>query len=278
MGLVIKSPKKAAGEYAKHSVSIYRRCSNQCRYCFLDKGIGKGTLGSGKPELRTCFYNVDDAVQKFERELVRNREQLIADGGIFFCFITDPCLPDTIEATKRCAVIAMNEGVPVTILTKMADWVYEQEYVESILDTGKETGLLCVGFSLTGRDDMEPNASSNIDRQAAMHLIHDMGIKTFASIEPIIQFNKSLAMIRETLGYCDLYKIGLMSKCGKGYYEVDDCIKFIENVNKLIWNDQNCAKVYWKESIRKFTDYYLSLGLQPICVGSDYNIFESDYL
>lgn len=46
MGLVIKSPKKAAAEYAKHSVSIYRHCPNQCAYCYLDKGISKGTLGS----------------------------------------------------------------------------------------------------------------------------------------------------------------------------------------------------------------------------------------
>ena len=274
MGLVIKSPKKAAAEYAKHSVSIYRHCPNMCRYCYLDKGISKGTLGSGTPELRTCFYNEDDAVQKFNRELVKNREQLIKDGGVFFCFITDPCLPDTINATMRCAQIAMRESVPVTILTKMTDWVYESLYQNNILEQGRRTGMLCVGFTLTGRDDQEPYASPNIERIKAMRIIHDVWkVKTFASIEPIIQFNKSLAMIRETLGFCDLYRIGLMSKCGKGYYEVDDAIKFIENVNNLLMNDMNCAKVYYKESIRKFTDYYLSLGLQPISVGSDFNIF-----
>lgn len=274
MGLVIKSPKKAAAEYAKHSVSIYRHCPNQCAYCYLDKGISKGTLGSGTPELRTCFYNEDDAVQKFNRELLKNREQLIKDGGVFFCFITDPCLPDTINATMRCAQIAMREAVPVTILTKMTDWVYESLYQNNILEQGRRTGLLCVGFTLTGRDDQEPFASPNIERINAMRIIHDKWkVKTFASIEPIIQFNKSLAMIRETIGFCDLYKIGLMSKCGKGYYEVDDAIKFIVNVNCLLMNDMNCAKVYYKESIRKFTDYDLSLGLQPISVGSDYNIF-----
>lgn len=245
-----------------------------CRYCYLDKGISKGTLGSGTPELRTCFYNEDDAVQKFNRELVKNREQLIKDGGVFFCFITDPCLPDTINATMRCAQIAMREAVPVTILTKMTDWVYESLYQNNILEQGRRTGMLCVGFTLTGRDDQEPYASPNIERIKAMRIIHDVWkVKTFASIEPIIQFNKSLAMIRETLGFCDLYRIGLMSKCGKGYYEVDDAIKFIENVNNLLMNDMNCAKVYYKESIRKFTDYYLSLGLQPISVGSDFNIF-----
>lgn len=278
MGVVLKNPKGAALEYAKHSVSIYRKCPNACRYCYLNRGVGSKTLGTGNPVLRSCFKNEEQAIETFKKEVLKERETLIKDGGVFFCFTTDPCLPQTIDVTKECAIFAMNEGVPVTILTKMVDWAYKYEYIESILKLGKKTGLLCVGFTLTGRDDMEPFADNNQDRIYAMQDIHDMGIKTFASIEPIIQFNKSLAMIRETLGYCDLYKIGLMSKCGKGYYEVADCIQFIENVNKLIWNDENCAKVYWKESIRKFTDNYLSLGLQPICVGSDYNIFESDYL
>ena len=274
MGTVLKLPKGAAMEYAKHSVSIYRRCSNQCLYCYLDKGQGCTTLGHGKPELRTCFKDEEAAISKFNKELLKDWEQLIKDGGVFFCFITDPCLPETINATMRCSQIAMREGVPVTILTKMTDWVYDTMYQNNILEHGRRTGLLCVGFTLTGRDDQEPFASPNIERIKAMKIIHDeWHIKTFASIEPIIQFNKSLAMIRETLGFCDLYKIGLMSKCGKGYYEVDDAIKFIENVNKLLMNDDNCAKVYWKESIRKLTDNYLSLGLQPISVSSDYNIF-----
>lgn len=273
MGLVLRNPEGKALEYAKHAVSIYRRCSNQCEYCYLDKGQGSTTLGHGTPELRTCFYNEDDAIKKFKKELLKNREQLIKDGGIFFCFTTDPCLRETINVTRECAKEAMLEGVPVTILTKMAWWIYEKEYRKEILEVGKQTGLLCVGFSLTGRDDKEPYADNNHERVLAMKEIHFMGIKTFASIEPILQFNKSLAMIRETLGSCDLYKIGLLSKCGKDYYEHDDALKFVNNVNNLLMDDMNCAKVYYKESIRKFLDYDLILGLQPICVGADFNIF-----
>lgn len=273
MGLVLRNPEGKTLEYAKHAVSIYRRCSNQCEYCYLDKGQGSTTLGHGTPELRTCFYNEDDAIKKFKKELLKNREQLIKDGGIFFCFTTDPCLRETINVTRECAKEAMLEGVPVTILTKMAWWIYEKEYRKEILEVGKQTGLLCVGFTLTGRDDKEPYADNNHERVLAMKEIHFMGIKTFASIEPILQFNKSLAMIRETLGSCDLYKIGLLSKCGKDYYEHDDALKFVNNVNNLLMDDMNCAKVYYKESIRKFLDYDLILGLQPICVGADFNIF-----
>lgn len=268
MGIVIKSPKGAANEYAKHSVSIYRHCPNQCQYCYLDKGIGKATLGSGKPELRTCFKDEDDAVAKFQREVLKNREQLIKDGGVFFCFITDPCLPDTINATKRCAIIAMNEGVPVTILTKMVDWVFKKEY-QPILQLGKETGNLCIGFTLTGRDDMEPGADNNLDRIKTMKIVHDeWHVKTFASIEPIIQFNKSMAMIRETLGFCDLYKIGLMSKCGKDYYNDDDLQKFVAGLATIY--DLYGAKMYIKESIRKRMDNPI---ISAISVSSDYNIF-----
>ena len=269
MGTVLKLPKGAAMEYAKHSVSIYRRCSNQCMYCYLDKGQGCTTLGHGKPELRTCFKDEEAAISKFNKELLKDREQLIKDGGVFFCFITDPCLPETINATMRCAQIAMREGVPVTILTKMTDWVYDTMYQNNILEHGRRTGLLCVGFTLTGRDDQEPFASPNIERINAMKIIHDeWHIKTFASIEPIIQFNKSMAMIKETLAFCDLYKIGLMSKCGKDYYKEDDLQKFVAGLATIY--DQNGTKMYIKESIRKRMDNPI---IGAISVSSDYNIF-----
>ncbi len=268
-GIVIKTPKGAAGEYAKHSVSIYRRCKNQCEYCYLDKGIGCKTLGHGTPELRSCFKDEADAINKFKRELIDNREQLIKDGGVFFCFTTDPCLPETINVTNQCAKIAILEGVPVTILTKMAWWIYEKEYRKSILEFGKQTGLLCVGFTLTGRDDKEPFADSNRERVIALKDLHFMGIKTFASIEPIIQFNKSMSMIRETLGFCDLYKIGLLSKVKKDYYDDEDLAKFVAKLATLY--DEEGIKMYIKESIRRRMNNHPIIS--TISVSSDFNIF-----
>lgn len=270
---VIKSPRGAAAEYAKHSFSAYKRCTNGCTYCYLNRGVLSKELGTGTPELRSCFKSEDDVIRKFERELKAMKEQLIADGGIFFSFITDPCLPETINLTRRCAILAMENDVPVTILTKMAYWPLAQSSKE-MLALGAERNLLCVGFTLTGHDEMEPNADPTYARADGMRYLHEHGIKTFASIEPVIDFNSSLSMIEKTIDFCDLYRIGLHSGVKADYYDNEKLCFFIGQVEGLMELKQSKAKVYWKESVRERvvfadSDYWTSRNN----VNADYNIF-----
>lgn len=271
---VIKSPRGAAAEYAKHSFSAYKRCTNACEYCYLNRGVLSKALGTGTPELRSCFKNEDEVVRKFEKELKSQKEQLIADGGVFFSFITDPCLPETIGLTRRCAIMAMVNGVPVTILTKMSYWALAESSKE-MFATGAETGLLCVGFTLTGHDEMEPNADPSYARADAMRYLHEKGIKTFASIEPIIDFDNSLLMIEKTIDFCDFFRIGLRSGVKADNYSNDKLCFFIGQVEGLIELKHSNAKVYWKESVRERVsfadpDYWTSRNN----VSADYNIFK----
>jgi DNA repair photolyase len=55
--------------------------------------------------------------------------------------------------------------------------------------------LVAVGWTLTGVDSAEPNASPNAERIEAMRKLHEAGFKVWASIEPIIDFDSSLTMI-----------------------------------------------------------------------------------
>lgn len=275
---IIKSPRGAAAEYARHSFSAYKRCTNGCAYCYLNRGVLSKELGTGTPELRSCFKTEDDVVRKFERELKSQKEQLIADGGIFFSFITDPCLPETFSLTRECALKAMVCDIPVTILTKMARWVYDRSYFLDLVEFGARCGLLCVGFTLTGHDEMEPKADTNDARISAMKLLHERGIKTFASIEPIIDFDSSLKMIEQSLDFCDLYRIGLRSGVKSDYYENDRLAFFIGQVEGLITSKKSKAKVYWKYSVRERitfpdSDFWTS----RYGVSADYNIFNDNF-
>ena len=271
---VIKSPRGAAAEYATHSFSAYKRCSNGCTYCYLNRGVLSKELGTGTPELRSCFKSDDDVLKKFEKELIARRDELIADGGIFFSFITDPCLPETISLTQRCAVMAMKNGVPVTILTKMAYWPLAESSKE-MLTVGAETKLLCVGFTLTGHDEMEPNADPTYARADGMRYLHEHGIKTFASIEPIIDFDSSLKMIEKTIGFCDLYRIGLRSGVKADYYDNNRVAFFITQVENILMARNANTKVYWKQSIRERITYPDSgFWTSRFAVDADYNIFK----
>lgn len=263
------TPKGAAREYAAVGCNFYRGCPYQCQYCYNRKGLTAGVMGIDHAVLESCFVSRPKSFQKISAENytrdcfleeVSHHRQYLQDMGIFFSFSTDPLSADTWKMTMDCAKNAVWYKIPVRILTKnaMYDTVTnpDQEIVRFIEQEIPEYAreMYAFGFTLTGRDDQEPNASTNTARILSMKSLHEMGFKTFASIEPIVDFDSSYRMVKETVGFCDQYMIGLMSSRGTEYppYEQKDCVKFIQNVMKLLKKQERPAKVYWKKSIRKF--------------------------
>jgi len=270
-GKAIYQPAGKAAEYAKWACNFYVGCSNGCEYCYLKKGRGAMILGGEKPTLKKCFKDETHAIDVFYKELQANLPEL-QKHGIFFSFSTDPMLPETVGLTKDAIGISIKHKVPVKILTKRVDSIHvifedENKAYEKVKFMAFSK-LIAFGFTLTGHDELEKGASTNQERIEAMKKLHDAGFKTFASIEPIIDFESSLEMIRKTKGFCDLYKIGLMSgqKVDKSFY--DRLRGFNLGVVNTLANYH--AKVYWKESIRKQFDVFPDANCN---VDKDYNIF-----
>ena len=270
MNKAIYQPKGKAGEYAKYACNFYVGCSNDCDYCYCKRGLLGHAMGGITPTLKKCFKDEDDALKVFEHELVANLKEL-QNHGLFFTFTSDPLLPETEGLTWAAIDTCIDYDVPVKILTKRADFDVSTYY-----DIHRDR--IAFGFTLTGCDDKEPNASTNAERIAKMKELYRRGFKTFASIEPVIDIFKSEKMIAQTLGYCDLYKIGLLS--GKKTYTADDVFKFTAKVNAMIYTHNTCyqddVKVYWKDSVLEFlkmdrTDHCFD---HWFCVGADYNIFQ----
>lgn len=271
-GKAIYNPSGKAGEYSKWACNFYVGCSNDCTYCYLKKGIGAKTLGGSEPTLKKCFKNESHALEVFAKELDANHKEL-KKHGLFFSFSTDPMLPETIGLTQKAIRLCLLTDVPVKVLTKCAEWVYPmlQEIKLNdtlwnlyLLDGGNYKQNFAIGFTLTGHDELEPNASPTQDRIDAMRRLHKEGFKTFASIEPIIDFQSAKKMISQTLGFCDLYKIGLMS--GKKY-DVGGVQAFVEWLNEL-----EKPKIYLKESLQKLSRY-TNEELGEYFVSKDYNLF-----
>lgn len=268
-GKAIYNPSGKAGEYSYWACNFYVGCSNGCQYCYLKKGIGKAVLGGDKPTLKKCFRNEQHAIEVFFKELYDPTTEApkadIKEHGLFFTFSSDPCLPQTQTLNFAVITTCLLLQVPIKILTKCTDWI-DTEQGHQLLNNPNARHYLAVGFTLTGHDEIEPNAASNDARIEAMKRIHKMGIRTFASIEPIVSLERSLACIEKTLGHCDLYKIGLMS--GKQDYGKEALRMFVGRASMRI--NMAKSKVYWKESVRSY------LGREIKCaagVGRDYNIF-----
>ena len=238
-GRVIYQPSGKAAEYSRWAANFYNGCSNGCHYCYDNQGITSRVLGGLKVRLKKSLVDVKTAEQIFLAELAKWRDAIIKDGGLHFNFVSDPCLPETIDLNWKCINYALLQKVPCQVLTKRADWLGGHPEVQKALEHKQ---LIRVGFSLTGCDALEPLASPNLERIQAMRELHNAGISTWASIEPIIDPQKSLQMIQLSIDCCDHYKIGILS--GKKTYGPREIREFVNEVNAL-----NPRSVYWKKSL-----------------------------
>ena len=262
-GKAIYNPKGKAGEYAPWACNFYTGCSNDCEYCYCKRGF-LSHVWDDVPHLKKCFKDERNALEIFEKELHQNLEALRKES-IFFTFSSDPLLHEVKNAYYAAAACALSNGVPVQFLTKRADFVDDYFVCHNKL----VRKFLAFGFTLTGHDYKEPGASTNQERIQAMRFLHDRGFKTFASIEPIISIDSSERMIQETLGFCDLYKIGLMSGVKKDYYNDGDLRAFICRLSD--YHSNYGIKIYIKQSIRdRLGDNSV---INEISVSSDYDIF-----
>ncbi len=264
-GKCLYTPGGAAREYAAIGCNFYRGCPYQCKYCYNRKGLTAKVMGVDHAVLEDEFTKVKNRPKKyrhlsgeeyantvFTRELDKNVEYL-RNTGIFYSFSTDPMCPDACELTLSTALYAISKGVPVRILTKNASWT--KEVFDRIASfTAEQKRLIAFGFTLTGCDDWEPYASPNVERIELMRTLHDFGFKTFASIEPVIDWEKSCQMIVRTIGFCDLYLIGTISHFGDFYksgsgttFIANKCLRNIYSLQQLF-----NLKIYFKESIRKY--------------------------
>lgn len=276
-GKAIYNPSGKAREYSEWACNFYVGCSNDCTYCYCKKGVLGHAMGANTATLKKCFRNIGHAKDVFEKEMLQNKDEL-RKHGLFLSFTTDPMLSDTIELTVFAISCCLCANIPVKILTKRADWV---DGLIEYLNREFYFDLSCLqniafGFTLTGHDELETGASTNQERIEAMKKLHDAGFKTFASIEPIIDFESSKEMIRKTAGYCDLYKIGLES--GKKYSNTE-LLSFIDYCNSAYITESRLdfyrQKNYFKDSLLIAAGIDRSV-LPSNCVGRDYNIFQPE--
>ena len=247
-GKAIYNPSGKAGEYSYWACNFYTGCSNNCDYCYCKKGV-MSHVWNDKPQLKKCFNDKNDALSVFEKELLSNLGEL-QKQGLFFTFTSDPFLPETLDLTFKAISICIDNFVPAKVLTKRADFLDKLDGKWTAIHWSLSTVMkayIAFGFTLTGHDELELGASSNKERIETMRKLHEAGFKTWASIEPIIDIPSSLKCIEDTLGYCDLYKIGMLSG---GSLPKEELRNFVGRVCYLI--SKNGAKVYWKDGLKKY--------------------------
>lgn len=198
---MIYEPKGAAREYSPLALNLYLGCSHMCKYCYAPSCLQKSReVYFCKPEPRK------NVIENLVKELKRNRpteQVLLSFVGDVYCETTDDNL-----LTRNVLEILLENKIPVAILTKGGKRCLLD------IDLFKQFGEhIQIGTTLTfdnEKDSLEweSGAATPQERLETLKYLHDKGIKTFASFEPVIIPEQSINLIRQGLEFIDIYKIG----------------------------------------------------------------------
>lgn len=301
-GALIYQPQGAAGEYAKWAINLYHGCSNGCTYCYNRRGVLSHVFGD-KPELAAPVIKqrdkqlneylkknnmtAHDAIKKgvvgyeglvaalglVSKDLEKiGIDRIRQDGGIFFSFTCDPF---DIEADmlilQQVVLHLLFDRIPVTILTKNVHWVQTVLWKRTLRDLTTDykdiARLLTIGFTITGKDKLEPGAPSTEERIEALRELHDKYmVKTFVSLEPITSIHTASEVIKKTYKITDEIRLGAQSPIKKDRYDPNEFFGFITAV-KFLERDLLCRFMV-KDSMYKqaesFEDTYRDMCIAKL--------------
>lgn len=222
---VVYEPAGAAREYAALAVNLYRGCGHGCVYCYVP-GIFRLTRESWNAEIATprpnILENLEHDCQILEMEGCRDE--------ILLCFTTDPYHPGDTSVTRAALEIIGGHGLNATVLTK-GGWAASEDF-DLLTDFGFRfgTSMVCLDDDL--RKVWEPRTASIKSRLDAIEFAH-VGIKTWLSIEPVIDPGEALEVIERTHGVVDHFMIGKINHSAT-LGKCVDWVKFRQDATVLL--------------------------------------------
>ena len=259
----IYEPSGAAREYSPLALNYIKGCDHGCLYCYVPKLMKRFDSGYEHSNV----YIKEST--KLLKELKATAKKFYkSEKQVFLSFLTDPysTFNNETKLTRTVLVILLENKIPVSILTKGGMNVLQD------LDIIKQFGEnIQVGASLTFTNindslKWEKGASIPEERFSSLKILHENGVKTWASMEPVIYPEQSLEIMEITSNFVDAYKIGKLNHFPK--HEVKfDWTKFLNDSVSIM--RKNNKLFYIKKDLFEFKDNELQL--------SDYEI-DMDYL
>jgi DNA repair photolyase len=235
---IVYEPAGRAREYAALAANLYSGCGHGCKYCYAPGALRRD---SGQ------FHNSPQPRAKILALLKNDCQKLSSKNTppVLFSFTTDPYQPldEAYQLTRYGIQILHDNGLNVEILTKGG----MRAARDFDLLTPKDAFATTLTFIDTEQSrEWEPVAALPADRMEAMRLAHSKGIRVWASLEPVIDPEQSLELIRKTHTFVDLFKVGVLNHH--------------PYANKINWHDFGWKAKKLLESLGK--PYYLKHDLR----------------
>jgi len=237
---LIYAPKGQAGEYAPLATNPYRGCGHKCNYCYVPL-----FLRMNRKEFDAGAKVRPDYLNRLAKEARKYQAAGITEQ-VMLSFTTDP-YPPTCDITTRHALETLTLfGLAFCTLTKGGKRALRD------LDLFRPDRD-AFASTLTSLDEAfskkwERAAAPPQERLDTLQAFHQAGIFTWVSLEPTLDVDASLAIVRATHHFVDLYKIGRANyiTLTKTTDWKDYTLRMLDVVNEL------GVKHYFKKDLQQY--------------------------
>lgn len=256
----IYTPAGKAREYSPLALNIYLTCTHKCKYCYAPR-CRHQTAESyfQKPYPRK---NIVENLRKELEHEVPKEQVLLSFIGDVYCETMDDN-----RTTREVLEMLLEYKAPVAILTKGGKRCLKD------LDLFKKYGEhIQIGATLTfdnGKDSLEWEQGGALpeERLNVLKILHDEGIRTFASFEPVIIPEQSLNLIERSLNFVDVYKVGKLNNY-KGLDKEIDWTNFLQRALDML--RPAGKEIYIKHDLRQAAPSIRLYGNE--CLPDEHNV------
>ena len=193
-------PKGQAGEYAPLAANPYRGCGHACAYCYVPRVLKmtRSEFDAGAKPRPDYIHNLTKDARKYQKAGITEQ--------VMLSFTTDPYHPGDNSLTRDTLQVLRDHGLGFCTLTKGGTRALRD------LDLFRPDRD-AFASTLTSLDDVfsrkwERGAALPDDRLKALQKFHAAGIFTWVSLEPTLDTESSLEIVRRVHEFVDLLKIG----------------------------------------------------------------------
>lgn len=199
----IYAPSGQAGEYARLATNPYRYCGHQCSYCYVPS-----VIKVSRAEFDAGAEDRNDYIKLLRRDARRYQAAGITEQ-VLLCFTTDPYHPFDTSLTRRTIEILIEHGLSFCTLTKGGSRALRDLDLFRRDQDAFASSLTCCDDKLSL--EWEPKAALPGDRMATLKRFYESGIYTWVSLEPVLDVEQTLEIIRQTSSFVKLYKVGKLN-------------------------------------------------------------------
>lgn len=197
---IIYAPAGQAAEYAPLACNPYRGCGMGCAYCYVPD-----VIYMTRPDFDAGAVPRKDFLKKIRKDAAKY-QALGSTEQVFFCFTTDLYNPFDTTLTRPSLETVIEHGLAFCVLSKGG----EKALTDIDLFRPDRDAFAA---TLTSTDEAfaakwERRAAPPASRMKALQRAHERGIFTWISLEPTLDIDASLEVVRATASYVDLYKVG----------------------------------------------------------------------